>query len=273
MSKGKTGGRPAVDLREVRGTPIRKPAFGRSLDKANEEMERRLDGFLRRQDEKAVHDARTAIRRLEARIDLLPGEVRRSAEVKELLKRLRKVMKKSAAVRDIDVIKSRVPRYPGDAAAGLLLRLDEDRERAAKEAKRAAKSARKLSLPKGISKGVTRGKLSRRFSKVVGRLAGDIEKALPIVASDPRKLEELHKLRIECKKLRYTLELAMGQESAPVGRLKGWQDALGSIHDWDITIAFLEKAGPAASEKLLRDAKENRGREFQGFSRSVLGTG
>ncbi len=251
-------------------TSIAKAAFLKSFERADKTLGKKLDRCLENPDETGVHDARTAIRKLEAHIRLLPKKTRNSPEAKEALKRLDKAMKGSAEVRDLDVIKERISRYSGDARELLLKRIDDKRQKSAKEARVAMASARKVSFPAWILNDLTQTKLQKRFQKVVGKLVQSIDDLTPVVASDPRRLDELHKLRIDCKKLRYALEPALAEESPALAMLKKWQDALGSIHDWDITTSFVRAKSQTTSELLLRQATEERETEFLAFSRSVL---
>jgi CHAD domain-containing protein len=67
--------------------------------------------------------------------------------------------------------------------------------------------------------------------------------AFPVVITNLSKLEELHGLRKDCKKLRYMLELLPeeNKDSLQMKKtLQRIQDILGSIHDFDFTIAHLE---------------------------------
>jgi CHAD domain-containing protein len=95
---------------------------------------------------------------------------------------------------------------------------------------------------------LTDRKLQQRFQKVVTRFAGRIDQLLPIVTSDIGKVNELHQLRKDCKKLRYTLEVLDNEARqnevvlSLIGYLEDLQDILGSIHDCDIMIQYL-KAG------------------------------
>jgi CHAD domain-containing protein len=249
-----------------------KGVFLKSYEEAGKSLSQKLDRFAKGPDEAAVHAARTAIRRAEARADLLPKGIRRSPEMDELLGSLKRVMKRSAKVRDIDVIRGKVARE-SPAEAGLLAKIDKDRRKLARGAQEAVEEARKLRLPKAGSKKVSRRDLQRRFEKVVGRLSAEIDELLPVVTADPSRLEELHRLRIDCKKLRYTLELTLGEDSSDVERLQRWQDALGAIHDWDVAISYLRRAGLSASARLPREWARERDSEFHDFVRSALKPG
>jgi len=62
---------------------------------------------------------------------------------------------------------------------------------------------------------------------------------------DPRRVEELHRLRIAAKRLRYTLEIFAPILGPPlpavIERLRTLQDLLGDIHDLDVAVPLLIK--------------------------------
>ena len=271
-SRKEDASRPRAGLlKHVKGTVLEKEAFLKGYAEAVEYLSRRLDRLAKDSSEEAIHDARTAIRRIEARVEVLPKSVRNGPGTKETLESWRKVMERSAKVRDLDVTREKASRHAGPANAQLLAKMDKKRRKLVKDAEKAVESARMLSPPRLSSKGVTRSRLQRRFEKVAGRLWRGIDELLPVVTADPAKLEELHKLRVDCKKLRYLLELTSEEGSPGSLRLKEWQDALGEIHDLDVATAFLRKAGVPGTGGLIREWVRERDREFDGFVRSVLG--
>ena len=74
---------------------------------------------------------------------------------------------------------------------------------------------------------------------MVSRLISMIESTFPVVLTSPSKLEELHDLRISCKKLKYLLELQADEKKSVLKTrktLQKLQDILGAIHDYDFTI-------------------------------------
>jgi CHAD domain-containing protein len=259
-----------VGLHRIRGGDVEKGGFLRDYEEAGESLSRKLDRLSKDPDEAAVHSARTAIRRAEARADVLPKSIRKSREMRELLKSLRKVMKRSAKVRDIDVIRGKVSAWKGPASARLLAKIDRERRELASDAVEAADSARKLRLPRVGSTEVTRRGLQRRFDRVVGRLSAEIDELLPTVTADPSRVKELHEVRIDCKKLRYTLELTLDEGSPDVVRLLQWQDALGAIHDWDVATSYLRGVGLSASDGILERWARERDREFHEFAKAAL---
>ena len=104
---------------------------------------------------------------------------------------------------------------------------------------------------------VLQKKLIKRYNKFATKYVSKINKYIPIVITDSKKVEELHDLRKRFKKLRYILELNLSQATkhneiemdylvgkqnivTKIEKLKRIQDILGDIHDYDITIAYLK---------------------------------
>ena len=65
------------------------------------------------------------------------------------------------------------------------------------------------------------------------------------LVADPANVNELHDLRIACKRLRYLLEIfaiAFDEDLEPfIDEVRGLQDLLGDIHDCDVQIPMLEE--------------------------------
>lgn len=245
--------------------------FIRSFEQSEKTTEERIEDLLKNpDDEDAVHDVRTAIRRLDAHIELLPKKVRKETEVKQVLKKHDEVMKKSAEVRDLDVIKGKVSRQGKDPdKAAILKRIEKRRKKLTKGMTDAASEARKLRVSSWAF-GISQDRLQERLEKVVTKLIGKVSARLPEVARHPDNLDELHALRVDGRKLRYTLEIAMNEGSPELVRLKKWQDALGSIHDLDVFTAFLGVFKSPFARNLQREMKGKREREFREFADSVI---
>jgi len=132
---------------------ISKPVFLKSYKAAEKSREKRLLAIVRNPDEGAVHDARTAVRRLEAHIEVLPGRIRRSPKMDKLQKKHDKMMKLTAAVRDLDVIRQNVVRQDASVEERLLSRIDEDRMDSLERAVAAAAAGRRAALSPGHGDG------------------------------------------------------------------------------------------------------------------------
>jgi CHAD domain-containing protein len=107
-------------------------------------------------------------------------------------------------------------------------------------------------------------KLIKRYNNVVGKFVCRMERNFPIVINNSEKIDELHEIRKDSKKLRYLLELVLSNKGLNKGninkndvinkndygdnhdvsflleKLEKIQDMLGNIHDYDITTAYLK---------------------------------
>jgi CHAD domain-containing protein len=187
----------------------------------------------------AVHDLRTATRRLRTAIKLHRDEAPKKLRtvVEDELKR---VTRRLGAVRDLDV---------------LLEELDDDADlRPLRKAWRAerADGARRLrgELDRGrFRRAVTKATqlvpeddgtgTPAEFGRVATQAPGLIWDAFGAVLAheiDPRTADpaDIHQLRISAKKLRYTLEAfedALEPGASLIGDVKALQDSAGSMHD------------------------------------------
>jgi CHAD domain-containing protein len=248
---------------------IRKEGYLASLRESERTLKERLKRVLERPDEEAIHDARTAVRKLDAHIALLPRRLRKKRKAEEAMERLDRVMKKTNEVRDLDVVRGKVSRHSGEAKAWFLMSLRQRRDELAEKALKAVKEARDVSVA-DIGEEVAERELEKRLEKLVPRLAERIDAMLPLVVAGSQNLEELHRLRIDCKRLRYTLELSSEGSTALISKLKGLQDSLGSIRDCDVTISYVSASTSAVRDALLREQVRLREKEFRSFSESVL---
>jgi CHAD domain-containing protein len=218
---------------------------------------KRLPGHAGRPED--IHLLRTTIRRLETALDVLLPEPDRDA--RKLLKQLAKVRRRAGEVRDLDVqmFALRSLRIGSDPSRKNQLMDDLGRSRA-RETKR---------LLEKLEKPAT-AKLRRRMDKMhahlelMAKMNGSAESNAPLVVHEPVRLalgqfaslfrrrtamtgENLHRLRLECKRIRYTAEMAGETPAAKevVTELKRMQDAIGSWHDW---LVLTQRA-----ERLFRD--------------------
>ena len=79
------------------------------------------------------------------------------------------------------------------------------------------------------------------------------------------KVDELHALRLEIKKLRYLLELS--EKSPPeLPMVTRWQESLGAIHDLDVALRFLEESDLDLKGWALDDLRRSRHRAYAKFA-------
>jgi CHAD domain-containing protein len=221
---------------------------------------RRLDAYLADQGtENSIHDVRTSIRRLDVSFSLLPKKLRKRKN--RQIKKYRKFFKANSNARDLDIIRGKIAAL-AEGAPGAEKLLGQLQKKRKAELGRAGKLGRSLKKMQPVqldsSSSIPAGKLESRIDRAAGKLGVKINEAFPVVLSDSSKVEELHRLRKDCKKLRYILEMV-----PPAGRkkyeravslalaLEELQDLLGAIRDSDITIEYLQ--GSRTKDRLYRD--------------------
>jgi CHAD domain-containing protein len=226
------------------------------------EMLRHEEGTRLGEDIEALHDMRVATRRMRAAFEVFESAFD-AKQVKPHLKGLRGTGRALGRVRDLDVFMEKARHYletrPAEERAGLDPLLD--RWRAEREAGRAAmlahldgdqyaefkrKFAAFLTTPGQGAKQAAPGEIQpdqvRHLAPVLiyTRLAAG-RAYQPILAA--ASIEQLHALRIEFKKLRYTLEFfkeVLGKEvKGLINDLKVIQDHLGDLHDADVACGIL----------------------------------
>jgi len=200
-----------------------------------------------------VHDLRVAIRRftqaLAAFDTCLP-----IPEVKKIKRRLKKTMRLAGDVRDYDIAIEMLSRFKS-APAAILTSFRKRRKEAERD------------LTAALGHWVERRTYSRWRAALHSRGSGDvshdpiattatraIEPMLEEFASRGKRalapkasIEKIHRLRIEAKKVRYTLELFAPVYGAPVEgwmeRLKSLQNVLGAISDCETVREMIERQG------------------------------
>ena len=230
---------------------------------------RRLDAYLADQGaENSIHDVRTSISRLDVSFSLLPKKLRKRKN--RQIKKYRKFFKANSNARDLDIIRGKIATLAEGVpdAEKLLGQLQKKRKA---ELGRALKKMQPVQLD---SSSIPAGKLESRIDRAAGKLGVKINEAFPVVLSDSSKVEELHRLRKDCKKLRYILEMV-----PPAGRkkyeravslalaLEELQDLLGAIRDSDITIEYLEGSRTKVARELAAREAGNRDRLYRDLVR------
>lgn len=203
--------------------------------------------------EENVHRLRTSIRRLNACLELYPRSIRDQKKTRKFAAGYSKLLKLSSKIRDTDVMVSRLSKFETNRSIEpLLTDLRSSRNSQLEAVREMAEASRRLQSPKVQAGDLSNPKLRKRFDKIVFRLTSKIAEAVPMVLKDPANIKELHVMRLDCKRLRYTLELnPTKRTSRPLGILESWQELLGSIHDNDILIDYMRQ-----SEKLPDIATE-----------------
>ncbi|HJU79110.1 MAG TPA: CHAD domain-containing protein [Nitrososphaeraceae archaeon] len=180
--------------------------------------------------------------------------------------------KLNSEIRDLDIVYEKLQKYPSNEQRnGVMQSLKTSRNTNLERAKIIARSLKSTDTSKIIDRiGVTEKELQKRYDKLVSKLISEIECTFPVVLTNPSQLEELHDLRISCKKLRYLLEL-LPEERNNILRtrktLQKIQDILGIIHDYDFTIEYLGSLGQLSIEiqEIISIEKEERNAKYNDF--------
>lgn len=200
----------------------------------------------------SVHRLRTTVRRLEARLGKCPPKIARA---------LKSLRKRAGKIRDLDVhcglLKpTLLPRTQANREALSQLRhiLAQKRDRHLKSLHNVVAEAAPLLIEKlpllaekasatisGVDEPGTRVERARR-------------RYLQWTRSVPDDPERLHRLRINTKKLRYSLESLADSTDATelVAKFKQVQDAIGSWHDWTTLSQLAERKLDSHESEPLR---------------------
>ena len=247
------------------------------LTKLSENLRRvhnRVNKYLKDPNAKQIHDVRTAIRRLDATFLILPKKYRNGSPLSEYVLKCKEFFKVNSEIRDYDIIYAKLQKYISNAQRDSVIEtLRATRDASLEHAKSIAGSLNSTDTSKIIDKiGVTEKDLQKRFDKILARLISNIESTFPVVLTDSLKIEELHDLRISCKKLRYLLELLPDENQGALKTrktLQKLQDILGAIHDYDFTTNYLNSLGQSSKEiqEIISSENEERRLKFDEFLR------
>jgi len=247
------------------------------LTKVSENLRRvhnRVNKYLKDPNAKQIHDVRTAIRRLDATFLILPKNYRKGSPLSDYVLKCKEFFKVNSEIRDYDIIYEKLQKYPSNPQRDSVIeKLKATREASLEHAKDIAGSLKSTDTSKIIDKiDVTEKELQKRFDKILARLISKLESTFPMVLTDPLKIEELHDLRIACKKLRYLLELLPDEDQGALKTrktLQKLQDILGAIHDYDFTTDYLKSTAQSSEEiqEIINLESEERKLKFDEFLR------
>jgi CHAD domain-containing protein len=238
---------PPLDLLTPRHTLAE--AMARIRQRQVEQFVNRAYGLRDASDIEYVHEMRVALRRLRAAARLFRNAL--GDEDKALKADAKRFAKQLGVVRDLDVFIEFLRHYIEGLPAGQrpfvqhLIRAEQGKRRRARVALIKAFESkafetfkrRYAGAPLALTQG---GKAERRVAEAAPRM---LARALRSVTQDPRALyqyapNELHRLRIRCKRLRYTGEfladLYPNRLDALVTPAEAMQESLGLIHDMDV---------------------------------------
>ncbi|MGI0007602.1 MAG: CHAD domain-containing protein, partial [Nitrosotalea sp.] len=142
---------------------------------------------------------------------------------------------------DFDIICANMESKHPDKTQNLVQSLKDFRTEHIKNANRLALKISRLPSPKILKFTLKESKLEKKYLKVLDSIVLNIQKNTIIALRDEKKIDELHMLRKDFKKLRYSLELVSDKKTIleTLKNLKNIQDMLGEIHDRDIIIDYL----------------------------------
>jgi CHAD domain-containing protein len=245
------------------------------LTKLSENLQRvnnRINKYLKKPNAKQIHDVRTAIRRLDATFSSLPKKYRNGSSLSKYVLQCKELFKINSEIRDFDIINEKLQKYPSNAQRDSIIEtLKETRNAKLETAKTVALSLKGIDIATILDEiSVTEKELQKRYNKILSRLISDIESTFPVVLAKPLALEELHDLRIACKKLRYMLELLPDENklAVQIGKsLQKLQDILGSVHDSDFTIGYLRSLPQSSKEiqEIINMENDERRLKFEQF--------
>lgn len=221
-----------------------------------------------RLDIKSIHDLRVTIRRIIVMIKLLPRKTRESADALKFQSALKSLLKATAEARDSDILKSTLETHLSTVPREILDALDAKRNQAESVARNSMKVFPSRLAPSVVQSDIDSRRLSAKLAKKVKKRARVVQALLTKTAQDESKVADLHRLRIEVKKLRYLLELAEGT-AQELKVLTKWQDALGEIHDLDIAIDHLRRNHPEAVKNAIGVLERARHNGFRTFTRKL----
>lgn len=211
-----------------------------------------------------IHDLRVTARRIQVMRGLLPRSIRISEASKTSDLVLKTVLKRTSELRDLDTLMSTLELHRTSLPGDLLVALRNQRSDAAARA-RVACDLLADSPPPDIDRSAVRGrKISKRLRRGTKKHARAAVKLLPEVLGDESKVDELHALRLEVKKLRYLLELP-DRKPPEMDLMTRWQESLGAIHDLDVALEFLRKHEIGLKGWAMEDLRRSRRRNYQKF--------
>ena len=213
-----------------------------------------------------IHDLRVGIRRVQMARRLLPRSVRSSDTAGQYDQALKSVLRTTSQLRDLDTLEDTLEHHKTGLPADVFVVLENKRSDAAASAKAAIEVLSEVPAPDLDEYPMSKKRLSRRLEKRVAKRGQVVSGLLTKVVEDESKVDELHTLRKEVKKLRYLLELADNRQDR-LQRLTGWQESLGAIHDLDVAVTFLESSDGESKGKAIRELKRARHSHYVKFVR------
>jgi CHAD domain-containing protein len=249
-----------------------KKIFLERFDKILDNFYQKLQDYIKNPNDESIHDIRVGIRRLETAYRVLPKKARVEEGITNYVKKAKMLFKLNAEIRDVDIICTKLESKYLDKIKDLISTLKNSRIKKLQSAARLALIILDLPIPKICANVLKKSNLNKRYHKVMGKIELDINKNTIISLGDEKRIEELHMLRKDFKKLRYLLELVSYKEETDqvLKNLKEIQDSLGEIHDSDIVINHLKniKQNSKISD-IIKSEVHDRKRKYDEFVSTV----
>jgi CHAD domain-containing protein len=238
-----------------------------SLLKRIKALRHEIDGVRHGQDIEYIHRMRVASRRLRAAFALFQ-ECLPQDRVKEWRRRIRRITRALGAARDADVqidflqtflqqMDDSISRCKSGIRR-ILLRLQQEREdhqqRVERALDRLENSGILSEMEHDLQSRLARARLLHLSMQTPLAYAhareAITERLTELLTFEPyvyqsQRMEKLHEMRIAAKRLRYTLEIFMPlygkQFDKPLKLIKEVQERLGSLHDCDVWVQFLDE--------------------------------
>lgn len=245
-----------------------KKVFVGKFKKLIKDFTKKLDDYIKNPSEDNIHDIRIAIRRLEAAHRILPKGQRRQTNLQRYIKQAKILFKINTQIRDFDIIRAKLERDNEVQFVSIIESISSKRRLQQTAGHRLALKLKEISPP-GLKEGdIRNSKLRKRFKKIVSGLIIEINRNIPIVLNDDKRVDEIHKLRKDFKKIRYSIELIADSTAdlKSIKKLKNIQDELGLIHDSDIFLDYLKGVeGPHELSEIIREEIVERRKMYQKF--------
>ncbi|MGI0086935.1 MAG: CHAD domain-containing protein [Nitrosotalea sp.] len=229
---------------------------------------KKLDDYIKNPSEDNIHDIRIATRRMESVYRILPKKNRKGDDIQNYVKQAKALFKINTQIRDFDIICAKLEKQHSAQFSQIIDSISDKRKQQLSAGHGLALKLRGVLPPKLKEKDVMEPKLRKRFQKVVSGLVAEMEHDIPLVLNDDKKIEEIHELRKDFKKLRYSIELTSENIDSlkSVKSLKKIQDELGLIHDSDMFLDYLRgMERPHELAETIREEIRKRREKYQRF--------
>jgi CHAD domain-containing protein len=246
--------------------PISLAEYRDAFEAARMRAERAALACVREPTPDAIHEARISVRKVMAALSLLPRRPRNTETTLKAKKRLRVFYKACAKIRDIDAITGALSgENPGPGLDGILRNLESERAALLASAVKSAKKVPGLRLR--APDGDTRIRLRKRLNKLLTERAGRAAQLQQTAAKGEKRVAELHRLRKECRRIKYLLDFAVEDEMVDSAQdtLERAREKLGSIRNDDLLMEALKGAKGRRCAELAEAVAAARSARFREF--------